>query len=238
MRILTSYIFILAVFSCTHRSGVQPAVFPVTEYGAQGDSLSMDTRAIQNAIDAAAVHGGGRVIVPPGVYRSGTIFLKSNVIFEVMNGARILGSADIADYTPLTWGHNKDRQPYHLIVIEDPVPNVERAKSQQFSPRNPDAKIAAAALVAENVRNLVVDNFNIDWPETENTPEGWRHPKRIANGTLDAFYPSYDPARQTEFSAVWGRNLQGGYIRAPLAQPSSPEKSRLDIRESSISIVN
>lgn len=121
-------------------------------------------------------------------------------------------------------------------MIEDPVPNVERAKSGQFSPMNPEAKIAGAALVAENVRNLVVDNFNVDWPETENTPEAWRHPKRIANGTHDAFYPQYDPARQTEFSAVWGRNLQGGYLHTPLAMPSNPEKPRFDIMNSTIVI--
>lgn len=51
-------------------------------------------KAIQNAIDAAAAAGGGKVTLLPGDYLSGTIYLKSNIELHIPGGSRILGLAD------------------------------------------------------------------------------------------------------------------------------------------------
>lgn len=72
--------------------------FNVRDYGARGDGITKDTEAIQAAIDAANGVGGGTVIVPAGVYLSGSIFLKSNIDFFIQTGATIKASPDIADY--------------------------------------------------------------------------------------------------------------------------------------------
>ena len=489
-------------------------VYNILDFGAVSDSTVLSTEAIQAAVDNAAADGGGRVMVPPGIYQSGTIMIKSNVTLEVMAGARIKGSPRIEDYKRLTWGHNKDRQPFHLIAakdaeniavigggtidgngpafwkphdpeqdpqwimaeslkvspmmeiencrnvrirdvllktgggwtlhlydseqvdvqnvrilnhlfspngdgiditgghditisncviktcddaiclkttgdseecrrvtvtncilecscaalkignesfrdiaqvtisncvvfnssrafaiyaesagmvedvsvnnivcdtrapllynrpihislqkrfiadgvlyssksletgkiyddedreprlrnvsisdftartggrilitaapgmqiedltlrhikmdyewIEDPLPYVERAKSSQFSPKNPDAKIAEAAVVVENVKNFILDGLQITWPQHEEFPAEWKFPKKIANGTLDSFYPDYSNARQTEYSAVWGRGLQGGYVFTPLATSSDGKRSVYDLDSSNI----
>lgn len=92
--------------------------FVITDYGAKGDSSTLNTTFIQAAIDAAAERGGGTVIIPPGVFISGTLFLKSHTTLEVQGGATLLGSPNIEDYVKLSWGHNKDRQPWHLIVAK------------------------------------------------------------------------------------------------------------------------
>ncbi|MEL7118986.1 MAG: glycosyl hydrolase family 28 protein [Bacteroidota bacterium] len=518
LLLLISYCSIV-LFTCSCNSIKQDTgiYYNILDYGAQSDSTSINTSAIQKAIDQASANGGGIVIVPPGIYKTGTLFLKDNTTLEIMSGATILGSANIEDYTQMTWGHNKDRQPYHLVMgfnaknieirgggtidgngpafwkdydptkdpqwimakelkvspmleiqncenvrikdielktgggwtvhlydskqvqiqgirlinnlfapngdgiditggaditisdciiktcddavclkttfdsgtckrvtvannviecscvalkignesfrdiaqvtftnnviynssrafglyaesagkvedvlisntiydskspfiynrpihislmkregpsgaagnathkpevvlqddegrepvlrnimisnfigktegrilitaepdrmienltlrdiqldypwIEDPVPNIERAKSGQFSPMNPNAKKAKAAMVIENVQNLVVENFHINWPTTDEVPADWRFPKRIANGTLDSFYPDYSRARQTELSAIWGRNIQGGYIRAPLVQSSDASMPTLDIQNSKLKIL-
>jgi polygalacturonase len=76
-------------------------IFNVRDYGAAGDGIQLDTRAIQSAIDACA-ETGGKVILPPGRYLSGTIFLKSHVTLELMAGATLLGSTTLADYPPIT----------------------------------------------------------------------------------------------------------------------------------------
>ena len=51
----------------------------VRAFGAKGNGVTLDTAAIQRAIDDAAGRGGGTVTVPPGVYLCGTIHLKSHI---------------------------------------------------------------------------------------------------------------------------------------------------------------
>ena len=52
----------------------------ITDAGAIGDNATVNTRAIQTAIDACAARkGGGTLVVPKGIFRSGAIFLKQGV---------------------------------------------------------------------------------------------------------------------------------------------------------------
>ncbi len=53
---------------------------------------------IQKEIDLCAANGGGKVIIPAGIYRSGTVFLRSNVILHLSEGAVICGSEVLSDY--------------------------------------------------------------------------------------------------------------------------------------------
>ena len=76
-------------------------IFNVKSFGAVGDSITMDTKAVQAAIDACTVNGGGTVWIPAGKYQIGTIWLKSNVTLSLDYGAYLLGSQDIDDYTDL-----------------------------------------------------------------------------------------------------------------------------------------
>lgn len=73
------------------------ATFDVRSFGAKGDGATMDTRAIQKAIDEAA-KAHGTVVVAPGTYRTGAIFLKSGIEFRIEKGATLLGSHNIEDY--------------------------------------------------------------------------------------------------------------------------------------------
>jgi hypothetical protein len=57
-------------------ASVIAGTFDVKSFGAKGDGSTLDTSAIQKAIDAAA-KAHGTVVVPPGAYRTGAIFLKS-----------------------------------------------------------------------------------------------------------------------------------------------------------------
>ncbi len=70
--------------------------FDVTAFGAKGDGKSLDTPAINKAIDAAAAAGGGTVYLSAGTYRCFSIRLKSNVALYLDQGATIL-AADPSD---------------------------------------------------------------------------------------------------------------------------------------------
>lgn len=75
--------------------------YNVVSYGAQADTTVLSTRAIQQAIDACSQAGGGRVVVPAGIYKTGTVVLKSNVHLFLEQGATLYGSTDLNDYIPM-----------------------------------------------------------------------------------------------------------------------------------------
>ncbi len=68
----------------------------VTAFGAVADGTTDATAAFRAAVDACARAGGGRVVVPPGVFLTGPIHLKSNVNLHVSEGATIRFSRDPA----------------------------------------------------------------------------------------------------------------------------------------------
>lgn len=80
-------------------------------YGAKGDGVGKDTAAIQAAINACERRGGGTVRLTAGTYLSAPIALGSNITLQIDNGATLLGSADHADYPPMTIFHLPDLQP-------------------------------------------------------------------------------------------------------------------------------
>ena len=70
----------------------------VVQSGAVGDGVTVNTIALQHAIDSAASAGGGTVFFPAGVYMSGTLHLKSNVTLHLENGATLKGTSRLEDY--------------------------------------------------------------------------------------------------------------------------------------------
>lgn len=73
-------------------------IYYVNNYGAKSDTVTINTRAIQKAIDACAKAGGGIVAFKPGTYVMGSIFLKSNVHLKIDAGVLLLGSQNLYDY--------------------------------------------------------------------------------------------------------------------------------------------
>ena len=94
---------LLLVFACEvlRSSAAAPApssTFSIREYGAKGDGVTLDTKAIDEAISACTKQGGGTVLVPPGVYLSGPIHLAQNVALHLEAGAMIKASPKLQDY--------------------------------------------------------------------------------------------------------------------------------------------
>ena len=104
--------------SSSDRAGTPNHHFNVRDFGAVGDGKTKDTAAIQKAIDAANKSGGGRVLLTPGTYLSGTIYLKSNVDFHLMAGAVLYASPDKADYNAYDFCP-QNQQPGNLLMTYD-----------------------------------------------------------------------------------------------------------------------
>ncbi len=72
--------------------------FSVRDYGATGNGATLDTTAINQALEACAKGGGGQVLLPPGRYLSGTVHLRSHVTLFLDAGATLIGTTNLAQY--------------------------------------------------------------------------------------------------------------------------------------------
>jgi polygalacturonase len=72
--------------------------FLVTDYGAVGDGIFHNSSAFSQAIEACSASGGGRVVIPAGIWLTGPIHLKSNVNLHAEAGALVIFSSNFNDY--------------------------------------------------------------------------------------------------------------------------------------------
>ena len=70
----------------------------LTDFGGVGNGITLNTEAFAKAIDALSQKGGGRLVVPQGVWHTGPIVLKSNIELHLNAGAVILFAADESLY--------------------------------------------------------------------------------------------------------------------------------------------
>ncbi|NMH87955.1 glycoside hydrolase family 28 protein [Flavivirga algicola] len=85
---------VLILAACNHKT----TTYTITDYGAKGDSLTINTAFIQKAIDVCFQNGGGTVFIENGIYLSGTILLKNNVTLHISEDAKLVGSSNPQDY--------------------------------------------------------------------------------------------------------------------------------------------
>ena len=93
MKLFPSVVLLvfLATISLAQPSGAN-AFYNVRSFGATGDGKTLDTDAVNKAIESASTNGGGTVYFPAGTYLSFSIRLKSNLTIYLDNGATILAA--------------------------------------------------------------------------------------------------------------------------------------------------
>jgi len=93
-------ISVLCVLHCSAQNDLNEHTYSynIKNYGALGDGVSIDTKAINAAISDCVKHGGGTVYVPAGTYVTGSFQLFSNVNLYLSAGAIILASKDTGSY--------------------------------------------------------------------------------------------------------------------------------------------
>ena len=88
----------LAVSAVAQTGGAAPKRFVISDFGAVADGKTVNTKAIQAAIDKCAASGGGAVVVPKGTFVSGAIFLKQGANLYVEKDGVLKGTTNIDDY--------------------------------------------------------------------------------------------------------------------------------------------
>ncbi len=158
-------------------SGQTKVGFNIRDFGALGDAVTIDSDAINQAIDKAAEAGGGTVYFPAGTYASYSIRLKSNVALFLDQGATILAAKptdslgyDAAEpfegkryqdfghshwHNSLIWGENLEN-----ISIFGPG-TIDGSGLTRGKPKTPNGGNKAIAL--KLCRNVTLKDFTIVW---------------------------------------------------------------------------
>ena len=169
-----------------HPGETEAGSFDVRRFGATGDGHSIDTAAVNHAIDAAASAGGGTVRFPRGTYACYSIHLKSNVLLHLEPGATILaaetpmdrtasggydaaevdtGNSKFQDYghnhwhNSLIWGED-----LHNIGIVGPGLIYGQGLSRgagHDTPRADAPGVGNKAIALKNCRNVLLRDFSI-----------------------------------------------------------------------------
>ena len=100
--------------------------YVITDYGAKSDTTVLCTAALQQCIDRCSADGGGRVVIPAGAYKTGTIILRSNVHLHLELGATLYGSTDLKDYRRVKSSYQSLRTNVETVqlIYADSVDNV------------------------------------------------------------------------------------------------------------------
>ena len=97
LRALTGPLLAVLAFGLALAASPATPVYDVRAFGAKGDGRTVDTAAINAAIEAAAGAGGGTVVLPAGTYPSYSIHLKSHVTLQLGPGAVLLAAEPSPD---------------------------------------------------------------------------------------------------------------------------------------------
>jgi polygalacturonase len=165
----------LAVAAISHAADVA-GTFDVKAHGAKGDGKTIDTAAINGAIDAAAAAGGGTVVFPAGEYLSYSIHLKSNIVLHLEQGATLTaadptpaGGFDVAE--PDQWDMYQDFGHSHFhnsLIWGEGISNIGisgtgriwgKSLSKGMGAQTPGVGNKSIAL--KNCQNVLLRDFSI-----------------------------------------------------------------------------
>jgi polygalacturonase len=165
--------------------------FNIRDYGARGDGATLDTRALQSALDAAVQIGGGTIFVPAGKYVIGSIFLRDNTTLFLDAGAVLLGSENPADYPVLRARWEGVTQDTHApLIAAENARNIALVGRGTIDGRGASwwQKHRANTLAAPRPRLISFmncTNILIEGVTLTNSPAWTINPVRCENVTVD-----------------------------------------------------
>lgn len=161
---------LLTIVATAFSTGGQ-GVFNVRDYGAKGDGNTLDTAAIQQAVNACSAAGGGQVRLPPGRYLSGTIRLHGNLTLWLDAGAMLTGATNLELYSGFTLTNREPRlatSRWHrgLLVAEN-ADNITIAGhgvingNKVFDPRGEERMRGPHTILLGHCKNFAIRDISI-----------------------------------------------------------------------------
>jgi polygalacturonase len=144
--------------------------FNVLDFGARGDGVTKNTAAIQKALDACARAGGGTVLIPEGVFLSGSLVLGADTTLQMARRASLLGSPDIADYPVVNvrW-EGEFREGHRALLCASNAANITITGGAIFGPplplgrlRNPRGPVL---IELTGCTNVLLENFTTQYQQ-------------------------------------------------------------------------
>ncbi len=166
-------IFVVLIFTSTATASQE--WFNISDFGAKGDGATLNTAAINKAIETCAEKGGGIVSVPAGTFLSGTVFMKSDVSLHLEHGAVLKGVDDLDAYTPYIPAkarlENADPKKFswnRALILGVGVRNVSIFGegtvdgSHVFDPNGEEKMRGPHAILFAESRNISFSRFTVD----------------------------------------------------------------------------
>ena len=145
--------------------------FNIIDFGAVGNGATINTEIFREVIDSCFNSGGGKIIVPAGLWLTGPIVLKSNINLHLERGAHIQFTDDFNDYPLIKTGYRTEEQ-YDCIspVYGRDLQNIAISGEGIIDGAGEAWRpVKKSKLTASQWRNLVssggvVDKNNLWWP--------------------------------------------------------------------------
>ena len=142
----------------------------VRDFGAVGDGVAKDTSAIQKALDECAGGGGGTVLVPDGVYLTGSLVLGRDTTLQLSSRASLVGSPDIADYplVNIRW-EGEFREGHRALLSASNAANVKLTGGFIFGPPSPLSHLrnprGPSLIELTGCTNAVLESFTTQYQQ-------------------------------------------------------------------------
>lgn len=169
---MKALIALFAVLNClavaAHAADKQ--TLNVLDFGAKGDGVTKDTVAIQKALDACGENGGGTVLIPEGVFLTGSLTLHANTTLQLSSRANLLGSPDIADYPieNVRW-EGEFREGHRALISANNAANVTISGGAIFGPPLPLGKLRSprgpVLIELTSCTNTILENFTTQYQQ-------------------------------------------------------------------------
>jgi hypothetical protein len=112
---------------CAALNAARAQDYNIRDFGAASDTLKLSTTAINRAVETCFRKGGGRVVIPAGNYKSGTITLRDNVELYLSPGATLYASTDPKDFprqAQPAYRSQKDPGGWYALIYAEGARNI------------------------------------------------------------------------------------------------------------------